>query len=447
LNILSGIFGREDLRFFVSRSWAVCWPMTLIMLFEFLIGLTDVYIAGRLGKEIQAAYGFAIQLYFIFIVAANAVTVGTVAVVSRLSGLADRTALREAVNSSLAVAAICGALLALAGSLFPLQIIRLLHMPDSLRPFSVSLLRIYALGLFFHYLLINSNGVLRAANRVKTSLLTMALVCLLNIALNFFLVFHTPLGFRGIALSTAASVCAGSLVNFRVIFREYGRARFSRLRAKAIIQIGWPMGLLQVLWQLGSMVLFLILSTLPEHRVEILAALTAGLRIESVIYLPAFAFNMANAVLIGNFLGEKKSGEAFRAGLITAAMGVSTVTLLVLLVIANAGRIASLLSDNPIVIQESIRYIYISMISEPFMAWGAILSGGLNGAGDTRNVLLRVAFSIWGIRIPLVYIFVVVLGYGAASVWWSMNISQFAQALLMSERYLRRRWLDRARPV
>ncbi len=37
------------------------------------------------------------------------------------------------------------------------------------------------------------------------------------------------------------------------------------------------------------------------------------------------------------------------------------------------------------VIEESITYIYISMISEPFMAWGMILSGGLNGAGDTRG--------------------------------------------------------------
>jgi hypothetical protein len=58
--------------------------MSLIMLFEFLISLTDVYIAGKVGKEIQAACGFVIQLYFIFIVVANALTVGTVSVVSRL---------------------------------------------------------------------------------------------------------------------------------------------------------------------------------------------------------------------------------------------------------------------------------------------------------------------------------------------------------------------------
>jgi len=45
------------------------------MFFEFLIGLTDVYIAGKVSKEIQATYGFVIPLYFIFIVIGNALTV------------------------------------------------------------------------------------------------------------------------------------------------------------------------------------------------------------------------------------------------------------------------------------------------------------------------------------------------------------------------------------
>jgi len=75
---------REDTRSFLSRSWSMSWPLTLIMFFEFLMGLTDVYIAGKVSKEIQATYGFVIQLYFILIVIANALTVGTVSVVSRL---------------------------------------------------------------------------------------------------------------------------------------------------------------------------------------------------------------------------------------------------------------------------------------------------------------------------------------------------------------------------
>jgi putative MATE family efflux protein len=317
------------------------------------------------------------------------------------------------------------------------------NIPEELKRPAISFIQIYSVGLFFHYLLINSNGILRSCDRVKDSLKTQALVCALNIALNFLLVFHTPLGFRGIATATASSVFIGSMVNLWKVRSLMPRVKdFSLDLVKKMVIIGWPIGMLQVLWQLSSMVLFLILSALPEHRVEILAALTTGLRIESVIYLPVFGFNMANAVVVGNLLGEKREEDAFRSGAITAAIGVVIVTVMVIAVILNARWIASSLSHNEMVIRESMKYIYISMISEPFMAWGIILGGGLNGAGDTRSVMIRVALSVWLIRVPLSYIFVVLFGFGPVAVWWSMNISQFVQAFLMSKRYFGREWLS-----
>ena len=416
--------------------------MTLIMLFEFLIGLTDVYVAGRVGKDVQAAYGFVIQLYFMFIVIANALTVGAVSVVSRLYTSKDKDRLAAAIFSSLAATAAAGVLIAFVGIVFAPLLIKLINIPAQLKPFCIPLVQIYSTGLLFDYLLTNCNGMLRSCDRIKVSLGIMAVVCFINIGLNIFFVFFTPLNFRGIALATASAAFIGSLASLIQVRRLMtGFRAFSKTATRQIINIGWPMAALQVLWQLGSIALFLIISELPKHKVEILAALTAGLRIESAIYLPAFAFNMANAVIVGNLLGEEKREEAYRSGLVTALIGVILVTLLVAVVILNAPWIASALSNNPIVARESVRYLYIAMISEPFMAWGAILGGGLSGAGDTRNVLIRVALSIWVVRIPLAYLFVVILGLGAASVWWSMNISQFVQASLLYAWYAKRKWL------
>jgi MATE family multidrug resistance protein len=432
---------REDIRSYISHSWSVSWPMMLIMFFEFLIGLTDVYIAGRVSKEVQATYGFVIQLYFIFIVIANAITVGTVSVVSRLFTSGEKEGLTEAIFSSLVTAAISGIVLAIAGTLFSPQIIGILNIPEALKQHTMPFIRIYAGGLLFHYVLINCNGILRSCNMIKKSLGTMAFVCVLNVGLNFFLVFHTPIGFKGIAMATASSVFIGSLVNLaHVRILMIGIKQFSWEKVKKMANIGWPMGLLQILWQLSSMVLYLILSALPENKVEILAALTAGLRIESAIYLPVIGFNLANAVIIGNLLGEKKKEDAFKSGVVTATIGVGVVTIMVIAVILNARWIASYLSNNEIVVRESVKYLFVSMISEPFMAWGVILAGALNGSGDTRNVLIRVAIGLWLVRIPLSYISVVWLGFGAVSVWWAMNLSQFVQAFLISKRYFSREW-------
>ena len=443
LNI-KAVLKREDIRKFVSESWALCWPMTLIMFFEFLIGLTDIYIAGRVGKEIQATYGFVIQLYFIFVIIGNALSIGTVAVISRLFTSNDREELAKAVYSTVITTVIAGIIFGIAGIIFTPEIISIVNIPHQLKPFAVPLGRIYAAGLLFHYILINSNGILRACKKVRSSLQTMAIVCFSNIGLNFFLVFHTHLGFRGIAISTATSVFIGSILNlWRIRVFMSGAKRFSLYLTKSIIGIGWPSGLLQILWQFHSMVIFLILSALPEHNVEVLAALSVGIRIESAIFLPAIAFNMANAVIVGNLLGEKRKEDAFRAGIITALMGAIIVIFLTIVVILNARWIASFLSTNDVVIAESIKYLYISMLSEPFMALWVILGGALNGAGDTRGVMVIVALSLWLVRIPLSYIFVVVFGFGAVSVWWVMNLSQFLMALFMTRRYLKRKWLER----
>ena len=443
MNKIRAFLRQKDFGSYLSRSWSVSWPMTVIMFFEFLIGLTDIYIAGRFGKEVQATDGFAVQLYFIFIIVANALTVGTVSVVSRLFTSGNREELTRAVCSSYGAAAAAGAALSLGGFFLAKPLINLLNMPEELKPMAVPMMRIYAAGLLFHYLLINSNGILRSCKKIKDSLKTMALVCGINITLNFFFLMDTALGFKGIALATALSIVIGSLLNLIHLKNMVeGVKSLSTQLIKKMFYIGWPIGLLQVLWQLSSMAIYLILSSLPKNRIEILAAFSAGMRIESAIFLPAFAFNLANAVIIGNLIGEGKKEEAFQSGKATALIGVLIITGMVVAVILNARWIASLLSDNAMVIEEAKKYLYISMLSEPVMAWGIILAGGLNGAGDTRSVLWRVALGVWLVRIPLCYLFVNLLGFGVVSVWWSMNISQCVQAFLMTKRYLKREWLQ-----
>src|SRR4030043_1299201 len=275
----------EDLRGTLSRSWSISRPLAFIMFFEFVIGLTDVYIAGKVGKEVQAAYGFVIQLYFIFIVIGNALTVGTVSVVSRLFTSGKEDELHRTIFSTLATAAVIGLVFVLGGLLLPPPILSLLSLPGELKPLVLPFIKIYATGLLFHYLLINSNGILRSCNQIKKSLMTMTLVCLLNIVLNFIYVFKTSLGFRGIALATVSSVFVGSLINLIWVKRlMHSTKSFAWDPVRRVLRIGWPIGVLQALWQLASMVLFLILSALPEKRVETLAALTAGVGVQKICF-------------------------------------------------------------------------------------------------------------------------------------------------------------------
>lgn len=421
------------------------WPMIFIMFFDFLINLTDVYIAGRLGKEVQASVGFVSQVYFIFIVVANALTVGTVSTISKLSTSGDENALRTTVYSVLTSTIVSGFFLSIGGFLLSGPVISTLGVPQAVKEFGIPLVEVYACGLVFHYFLITTNGILRAHRMVKQSMITMACVCGINLALNFTLVFNTPLGFRGIALSTALSYLAGALINAIHVKKLFtGARRFSIEIVRKVARIGWPAGMVQVMWQLGSAVLFIILSKLPENNIEVLAAFTNGLRIEAAIFLPAFAFNMANAVVVGNLIGAGRKADAFRGGMTTAAIGVGIITVLTAIVVLQARSFSSFLSGNETVIGESVRYLYISMASEPFMAWAVITGGALSGAGDTRGIMKIVVFSQWAVRLPMAYLLGIVAGLGPVAVWWSMNASIFVHFVLITRRYLRGKWVDYA---
>jgi Na+-driven multidrug efflux pump len=190
--------------------------------------------------------------------------------------------------------------------------------------------------------------------------------------------------------------------------------------------------------------LFLILSALPDQNTEVIAAFTNGLRIEAAIFLPAFALNMANAVIVGNFLGERRFDNAYKSGLTTALIGVMIISVMTAMVIFNARSLSAFLSKNGLVVNESVRYLYISMISEPVMAWAVILGGALNGAGDTRGVMAIVIGSQWLVRLPLAYLTSVVFMLGPSAVWWSMNASILVHAVFITMRYRKRRWLDDA---
>src|SRR3989338_2648279 len=429
------------------QSWSVSWPMTLVMLFLFFIGLSDVYVAGRISKEVQAAYGLAAQICFILSIIVFALTVGSVSLISRLDASEEKEEYDTAVDSSLSVSLASGVVFALGGFLFSRDIISALNVPVLLKGYAVVLLRIYSAGLLFSYFLISSNGILRASGMIRKSLFTMALVCLLNTLLNFLLAFGTPLGFRGIAVATVASTFIGCSMNLFFLRRNiFGLFKFSARAVKAIVRIGWPAGLMQVFWQIGAMALFLILAALPERKVEIMAAFINGLKIESAIFLPAFAFNMANAVVVGNLLGKKKENDAFLIGIVTAVFGVSIVMVLTLLVMLNAHGIASLLSPDAVVVNECVRYIYIALLSEPVMAWGVILGGALNGAGDTKAVMWIVGLSVWLVRLPASYLLAITFKMGAMGVWWAMNLSLLFQAFFMSRRYFKRAWLYQRLP-
>ena len=77
----------------------------------------------------------------------------------------------------------------------------------------------------------------------------------------------------------------------------------------------WPAALLQLAWNAGSVVLYNFLGRMGAGSIPALAAFSNGLRLEAIIYLPAFALHMAASVMVGQNLGAGLVDSGCPAGL------------------------------------------------------------------------------------------------------------------------------------
>ncbi len=424
--------------------------MFLITVFSFFVGFADVYVAGFIGSEVQAAVGFVGQLYFLITIIANAISIGTLALISRAIGSGDKkraiAVARQSLIFSLFVAtAITGSCLLLYR-----EIISFAGFPADTRIIAEKFLRIFALSLGPNYILIISNAIFRASGEVKKPLVTMLLVSLINIAGDFILVFGIPpfpkMGYTGIALSTAISVTAGMAASLYLFTVGWWRSLYferwevSMETIARIVRLGWPAAMLQIAWNAGTILLYNILGRLGSAGTTAMASITNGLRIEAIIYLPAFALNMAASVLIGQNLGADRPDRASRAGWNIAQAGVIFISLMAVPVFIWAEQCASLLTSDPAVLTETARYLRFNMLSEPFMALSVILGGGMQGAGDTKGTMWVIVIAMWLIRLPLAYLLALVMGQGATGVWIAMITSMACQGMLMALRFQRGRW-------
>ena len=222
-----------------ENIWRMSWPMLLVMFFNFLVGLTDVYVAGFLGPEIQAIVGFVSQLYFFIIIVANAISIGTVAMLSRAVGAGNfEDALTEA-RQSLLFGVLSGLALMFGSLFFHDQIISLAGFSGNTREIAIVFFVIFAFALAPNYIVILSTAIFRAGGEVRLTLLAMSLVSSINIALNFLLVFglfsFKGLGYRGIALSTASAMFAGMIVCV-FLFRK---SRWKNIFSWSVASVVW----------------------------------------------------------------------------------------------------------------------------------------------------------------------------------------------------------------
>ncbi len=438
-----------------ATIWSLTWPQVVMMIFHFLIGFVDVWVAGRINREVQASLGIISQSLFFFLIIATAVANGSVAAISQSIGAGLERRAGRYVGLCIQSGLVFGVVILGLGLPLRGPLLSAMQVPAEILPIADDFLYVYLLLLPAYYLLIICNAVFRARKDVLVPLYSMGLVTAANAVGDLGLGLGwwglPNLGYRGIAWATFWSVTLGTAYNVLILWRRgdlvrrnFAPWRWTRRALPYLHKVAWPSGLMQVVWHSGYLVLYAITGSLPRENIVALAGMAAGIRVESLLFLPAFAFNFTAGILIGHYLGAGRPAEAKRFGYRILGMGMVMVILLCIGVWHVIEPIAAFIAPDAQVQAEAVNYLFWNLIAIPFTLTSMILAGAFNGAGASMYNMLIMGLSTWLVRLPLAWWLGHVAWQSATGVWVSMLASQAVQSSIMLWAYSRWNWASYA---
>jgi putative MATE family efflux protein len=429
--------------------WTLAWPSVLTMLLQTFNSFLDRFFVGHLGSDALAAVGVGGQFMFLLFSVGMSIGVGTSALVSRFTGAKETDQAKVAANQSLWLALI--AAVVSVAVVWPLRhaVVGWMGVDARAAGLCVRYLSLTLLGVPALFVMLILSSVFRGLGDTRTPLLVMIGVNIIHLGGDYLLIFghfgFPRMGLIGGATALITSQVVGALLYFMFLQRSVLRGFAARMKtldlswAKRILVIAVPAAGQNLSRVLSMMVFTGVLARSPQATAAV-AALTIGLTSESIAFMPGFAFSMAAGTLTGQNLGAKNPRRAEKAAWSALQQGLAIMIVMGAVFFVLARPFAHIFTHDPHVVPLTVAYLRIAALSEPFLALGMILTGALNGAGDTKAPAWAGVATMWGVRLPLAWLLIYGLGYGATGAWWAMTTSTALNGLVALVLFKRGTW-------
>jgi putative MATE family efflux protein len=406
----------------------------------------DVWVAGNLGPETQAAIGIGGQIWFFMTLLAIALSAGTTALVSRFWGARNFAGAAEAARNSLIFAFLFGFVSMAVGMVVARPLYHALGASPRVEELGWQYLQWDLLSQVPFTTLWVAHSIFRAKGDPRVPCFNWFVMMFLIIILDIGLCLSPlQLGVAGIGISWLAAAFVGLALNFYFLkrsdikacvdFRPTLKNGLSMEWFKRLFNIGLPACVQDLSWVGGNFVLFTIFAQTPDPT-SCQASWAVGLRLEEMIAgMPIYALAMAVGTIVGQNLGAKQPARAERAGWQCATIGGVFNAFVGLMMFIYALPIAQLMSHDAIVTQYTKQYLQIVGASEPMVALWLILFGAMQGAGYTKWPMMATAICLVGLRLPLAWYLTVTLKMAPNGCWLGIAASSILIGLIAIWRF------------
>ena len=298
----------------------MAWPLMLGMLFHTAFHIIDTIWVGMLGADELAAISLFFPVVFIFIAVASGIAVGATALVSQAIGGKRWKEADNLAEHSMLLAVILGIGIALFGFFFAPPLFVFMGADEIVLPLAMSYSNIIFAGISFMFLSFMAASIIQAQGNTKAPMKFQGAMVLLNLVLDPIMIFglfgFPALGLPGAAIATVVSRGLMTILLLSYLFKDRTKIRlrprdfsFKPAILKRIFLVGFPASVGQ---SINSVGFILVMALVGGFGTAAIAAFGIGMRLDSLILLPAMGMAQAVIAMVGQNYGKRQHARRSR---------------------------------------------------------------------------------------------------------------------------------------
>jgi len=421
-------------------------PIVVTNLLQTAYNLADTFWLGQYSTEALAAISFAFPMVFLLISLALGISVAGSVLVAQHTGAGEPRKADYAASQTVTFSALGSLVLGVLAFFLVEDLLRLMGASPDVLPKATAYMQVISAGLAFMFVFFVFISLMRGYGDTVTPMVVMFGTVVLNIALDPFLIFgwgpFPEMGVAGAAVATVFARGLSMVVGLAILLRG---ERGVRIRPREMVPdltylrkmvaIGAPASL-EITSR--SVSVNLLLFIVGMFSTTVVAAFGIGIRVFSVIFLPAIAVGRGVETMSGQNIGAGKPDRAERTNHFAAAVTFVILAAAGVVVWLNATAIVGVFTTDEAVVE--VGATFLRYVAPTFGCLGVIraYSGGLRGAGRTLSAAGIAIVMLWVVRLPLAW--VGALEFGTQGLWLSFTISNVVGALVAYAWFRTGRW-------
>ena len=405
--------------------------MTLYM----MIWIFDTMMIGKYGGQLAvSSVGLSTEIIYSFfnIIIAVGVSTALTSLISRAIGSKDYKKAEIIANAGIKIAVVLAFIFFSLLFFIPDKILNLAGATKEMLPLATRYAKISSFSFFLLTLSSTTNGVFRGVKDTKTSLYVAGSINIVNLFLDYVLIFGNlgfpEWGITGAAVATVAGNFIGILLQWSRLKKLPFKISFFSCVSKKdiweIIRFAIPSGLQEANFSLSRL---LGLTFILSLGTAAFAANQIGIAIEAISTMPGWGVAIACTALVGHSIGENKPDKSQEYTLYSTIIASIFMGILACFFFFIPKTLISFFINKQEidVIRIGAICLQVAAFEQIPIAIVTVLGSYFKGIGNPKIPFYVSFFTNWFLRLPIAFYLISILRF-PVYIYWIITTFQWS---------------------